>query len=410
MKDSSNNNQNLFIGLIFIIIGLISNEWIIAALFSSDGEIEALFARIAIWIFNLLSISLGLVIIKYNVFLRDHGRNIVFSIVTLLICFFLFEGGLRGFYYIKNKISSRDLIFSEYVGWQSQENAFWKRKTRGYGEITYTTVKYGFRVFGDVNTDKIKIFVIGDSYTQGTTVSDGNLYYDYLKKKLDNIEVFAYGAGGYGSLQEYMILDKYYDLIRPDIVIWQFCSNDLINNSYNLESASSINNSHMERPFYKKGRIEWLYPNQNWGSAYNMLNYSYLFRFLNKRFSILKAETRGTIEDVLTVDNPLMQESIKTTIEIMNLVKERVGDVPVIAFDVDKLHKKWVGNSFEVISRKSAIHFISNIPKTLAEAKEKGIAVDGGNFNTHWSKAGHAIAGDILLNYLVENNLLIANN
>jgi len=58
-------------------------------------------------------------------------------------------------------------------------------------------------------------------------VSDEDTYYAIIKRKLD-AEVFAYGAGGFGTLQEYMILDRYVDMIHPSLILWQFCLNDFI--------------------------------------------------------------------------------------------------------------------------------------------------------------------------------------
>jgi hypothetical protein len=121
---------------------------------------------------------------------------------------------------VKNKISEPDKSFSTYIGWETKSYQSWKRYVEGYGEIVFSTSQYGFRVFGDINTKKKKILVVGDSYTEGTTVSDGYLYYDYIKRNHKNVEIFAYGAGGYSSLQEYMIVDKYFDIIKPDLIIW----------------------------------------------------------------------------------------------------------------------------------------------------------------------------------------------
>jgi hypothetical protein len=50
-------------------------------------------------------------------------------------------------------------------------------------------------------------------------------------------ESFAYGVMGYGTLQQYMILDRYLDEIQPGLIILQMCSNDLINNSLSVEIA-----------------------------------------------------------------------------------------------------------------------------------------------------------------------------
>jgi hypothetical protein len=62
-------------------------------------------------------------------------------------------------------------------------------------------------------------------------------YYALLAEKLNNLEVFAYGAGGYSTLQKYLILDEFIDRIRPQILLLQLCSNDFFDNDYDLEHS-----------------------------------------------------------------------------------------------------------------------------------------------------------------------------
>jgi hypothetical protein len=277
---------------------------------------------------------------------------------------------------------------------------------KGYGEIIYSTKKYGFRSFGEINTGKKKIFMIGDSFTQGSTVSDGNTYYDSLKKNNDNIEIFAYGCGGYGSLQEYMILDKYVDIINPDLILWQFSPNDFVNNDYELESLSFKNNNHMVRPYYRKGKIEWLYPKQNHDWIYSIVQSSYLLRMLSIRLNIIKAEKKGSIEDKLSPGDAMFEKASETTSEIMGLVKKRAGRIPIIAFSVGD--PKWIGNSFFDICKKHGIHYISGIPEAIKRAKNNGIIVDGTPYDGHYNSVGHTIMGKLILDYMIGEKLLIA--
>ena len=51
--------------------------------------------------------------------------------------------------------------------------------------------------------------------TQALDASDDQTYFSIAGKILGST-VFAYGCSGYGTLQEYMILDRYIDEIRPD--------------------------------------------------------------------------------------------------------------------------------------------------------------------------------------------------
>lgn len=336
---------------------------------------------------------------------KIKSREIVFSVVIFIFFLLLMEGGMRIFNFIKYKNKyNREMNFSTYLGWETTQNDSWKRDVKGYGEVVYTTQRSGFRIFGDIDSNKIKIFVIGDSFTQAHTVSDGKIYYDYLRNNNNNVEIFAYGGGGYGSLQEYMILDKYFDIIKPHIILWQFCQNDIINNDYDLESVSFKNNNHMTRPYYREGKIEWLYPEQSIGWFSYVVKSSHLLRFLHIRINIFKAEQYGSIEDELSVNHPLFIKAAKITSDIMGLVKKRVGDTPIVAFSVNK--PRWEGNTFREICEKHGIHFIPNIPEAIEEAKQFGMIVDGLPFDGHWNDNGHSIAGKVILDYLTKNNLL----
>jgi hypothetical protein len=335
---------------------------------------------------------------------RTNKRYILFSFITFFVFLVLMEGGLRTYFWIRSKIDAPERNFQEYLGWETGGNVSSERVVKGYGTVKYSTGQYGFRRFGDPETDRTKILVIGDSFTAGHTVSDGETYYDYLEKHDDNIEVFVYGGGGYGTLQEFMILDRYVDEIRPDVVLWQWCSNDLINNSHELESASFGNNNQMTRPYYKNGRIEWLFPRQYGGSVDKLIQSSYLLRLLNIRWNILAAEKKESIEWRLTPDHALLRESTQMTVDILKLAQERLGGIPVFAFSVDAA--PWVGPIFQDICDQLSIDFIPGIPEAVAEAKKSGVVVDGLPYDGHWNGAGHAIAGEIILRYLRDNGEL----
>ncbi|MFH1352506.1 MAG: SGNH/GDSL hydrolase family protein [bacterium] len=339
---------------------------------------------------------------KRGVFPGIRVREIIFSVITFVLFILLLEGVTRSFYLIKNKAIPRESNFSKYLGWETAANISVEKKHKGYGKIKFSTTKWGFRIFGDTNTSKTKIFVIGDSITQANTVSDGNTYYDFLKNK--NTEIFAYGCGGYGSLQEYMVLDKFFDIIKPDIILWQFSSNDIINNDYSLESASNRNNNHMRRPYYKDGQIEYLYPKQSYSLIYKLVRASYFLRLFKSRLHIVKEKMVGSIEDELHERHPLFQKSVNTTSEIMKLVKKRTGSTPIIAFSA--FQPEWLGNAFPNICEKTGIYYVSGIPELITKAKNAGIVIDGTPYNCHWNSAGHSIVGEIIYGYLIRKNLL----
>ena len=97
-------------------------------------------------------------------------------------------------------------------------------------------------------TGKYKILVIGDSFTQARGLREGKAYYDYLLPLAAELKV--YGIGAYGSFQEYLLLNRVLQTFSADIILWQFCPNDFINNVPELERQFHSSLHAIDRPFY----------------------------------------------------------------------------------------------------------------------------------------------------------------
>ena len=108
-----------------------------------------------------------------------------------------------------------------------------------------------------MNSKRPKILVLGDSHTQGEFISNEKLYYAKLSEMG---EVFAYGNGGFGNLQELMVLEDFLSVIKPDVIVWQLSSNDIVNNSYELEFLSVKDNNGLRRPYLEDGNIVYRLP------------------------------------------------------------------------------------------------------------------------------------------------------
>ncbi len=131
------------------------------------------------------------------------------------------------------------------------------------GDRRTIAVRYfrnGFKRWGDVDTKKIKMFIIGDSFTLMRLVSNGEEWYSYLEQEFGDLELFVYGGGGYGSLQEFMILDEFIDKIHPQLILIQFCGNDYANNLYDLDLRGYPYNNHAVRPYLEDGKIVYRLP------------------------------------------------------------------------------------------------------------------------------------------------------
>ena len=310
-----------------------------------------------------------------------------------LVFLFLLECGVRLFYFTKR------IPIPTHDGWKNLANSSFRGVVKGYGEITYSTSKYGFRIFGETDTDKTKILALGDSYTHAYSVSDGGTYYDYINCHNNNVEMFAYGCTGCGTVTEYLLLDEYYDIIKPDILLWQFHSSDIGSNYYKLSSAFAIGNERCEQPYLKDGEVIWLSPLRGFSWVTRL---SYLAREIIIRNGVLY--NIFTLEGKLFREHPLVEEAVNKTIEIMALVKKRADNTEVVAFQVDK--QEWLGDAFQAICNECGIHFVPGVPEEILKAEARGVKVDGKPYDVHWNDMGHQIAGRIILNYLLDKELL----
>lgn len=97
-----------------------------------------------------------------------------------------------------------------------------------------------------------RIAVLGDSYAEGLQVDVKDTFWWLLEQELTRcayqpgkrIEVINFGVSGFGTAQEYLMLESVAVRYRPDLVLLQFTSgNDVRNNSIALEPEKG-------RPFF----------------------------------------------------------------------------------------------------------------------------------------------------------------
>ena len=85
-----------------------------------------------------------------------------------------------------------------------------------------------------VKSNKPVIMFLGDSFVWGYDVEKEERFTEKLRKYMPDWSIYNLGVSGYGNDQEYLLLQKYYDKFRPEIVFVVFCTdNDRDDNSYN---------------------------------------------------------------------------------------------------------------------------------------------------------------------------------
>ncbi len=342
--------------------------------------------------------------------------------MSILVVFIGGEAALRLVYWLRDgtpffaKASVGSMTtLDEHRGWRATENARVQRLTRDAGgsehQVTFTQDEHGFRQFGNLTATgfrRPRVLVIGDSFTQGREVSDSETYFAILSKSLD-AEVFAYGVAGYGTLQEYMALADYFTMIKPDLIIWQYCPNDFINNSPSLERKSVINNNGMRRPYLVNGRVEYILPK---GFSRLIREYaiehSRFLQFIIGKIDRIHAGSAGGSTLQGDIDSPDLAipefaAAVQVTDEIMGRVRQLVGRVRVVAFTSQS--GSVTEPLFAQISAKHDVDFVSGLPDTLRAAQDRGVVVTAED-KAHWSAQGHRLVAGLLLTALKERCLL----
>lgn len=266
----------------------------------------------------------------------------------------------------------------------------------------------GFRVFGDPASPHRRILVLGDSFTQAVEVSDDKTYAAIIGRS-QGAELFVYGVGGYGTLQEYLSLDAYLEQIQPDILLWQYCSNDFVNNVPELERDSIFSNNGLVRPYRVDGETIYLLPKADpLGLRSLTTRHSRFAYWALSRWDIVQA--RFLVTPIGTVERDIEQQgfqhagfsrAVEVTDRLMAEVRRRAGGVPIVGFSCDD---RWpYHGALEHISERHGILF-APVGRVVDEAEQRGSIskMDDG----HWNEHGHRLAAEVIETRLWEAGLI----
>jgi hypothetical protein len=222
-------------------------------------------SRIVLAMLDLGALIVGLVLVVQ----RDRApwRQMLLSVTATLVTLLLAEGGLRLVFAVRSWTAPQSRRVAGVIGWRPVANLLVERDLPAFGHVRYQTRGTGFECTETLVSES-ESARLGDSFTEGETVSSGETYYEQLSRLRPDLEIFGIGGGGYGTLQEYLLLDEAVDEIKPAMVLVQMHPNDLINNSHALESRSTTDNNQLTRPYWEDGRVVSKFPeNPAWGRS-----------------------------------------------------------------------------------------------------------------------------------------------
>ncbi len=340
-------------------------------------------------------------------------QNIVIGIglscASLAIFFVISEVAVRAYKALKPAADSGAITPDARYGWRTTPGYSFdgnrKDLAGNSNPVRVFTDENGFREYADPNAEGFRIFFIGDSFTFAKDVDQKDTFYRRVGELLD-AQIFAYGADGFCTTQEFLLLDEYLDVIDPDLVVWQFCWNDIIGVSLELTRGSAINLNGVDQPFMRAdGSIE--YRNPHHGPLMRSLGgipSAFLHSVLNRADNIVGRPTLDdTIEKAIESKGDGFAPCVDATRildRVTAAIKNRCGAVPIVSFNVDELEP--YHSAFRSTAEKNGIPFLESIPETIRAAEIEGanlFAADG----AHWTAGAHALCAEVLAEYIREN-------
>jgi lysophospholipase L1-like esterase len=343
---------------------------------------------------------------------RAAASSLALSVLGLTVGLALGEVSLRAYRAFKTEASGQPTFIERdtLLGWRAKANYQVRYPVKNAdGEVKmvpYSSVTGGFRLYGNTESRRLKVLVIGDSFTQATNVATEETYPALLAKALD-AEVFSYGALGFGTLQELMVLQHVIKVVDPDVVLLQFCTNDFINNSFTLESNSILNTNRATRPYLTSGgAVFYKNPAQS-SNATSWIAKSQLMALLATRLHVPRTES---IETVIGRDprNRDFQESVRVTRILLARFSDVVGsERKMFIFLADGGRTRFRTlpgvQAYSRVGEKALlgilaslpITFIGGIPEAVAEAEASGLSVTAAD-GAHWSELGHRTVASAL--------------
>lgn len=330
------------------------------------------------------------------------------SAITTALCALALEAGTRWYVRRQGRPGARPsaaMQLDDRLGWRpmpSFRRSGERADLAGHRYRVETRVDAdGFRRYR-MEQPRGRLLVIGDSYTWAVDAGDDATYYALLHRDL-RMDVDAFGCGGYGTLQEFMVLDDCFDRVHPTAVLLQMCRNDLVNNSYALEARSRINNNSMRRPYLAPdGAVAYAFPcgfPRRLPALRDFANRRSTFLyFLFSRVDRRLAASGVSVESLYEQDDPeaarLYAEAMDVTGRLLHRVRDRVpAGVPVFAFCTDDIEPYTAG--FRRIASEAGLLWVDGVAQAVAQARERGEVVQAAD-GWHWNPRGHELAAGVL--------------
>lgn len=289
-------------------------------------------------------------------------------------------------------------IYDPFKGWISKPNL---RDVKVFGNKILNTNSKGFRGKKDFphikNTEKLRILILGDSFTFGDEVSDDETYSYYLQEMLPHTEVINKGVHGYGHDQMLILLKEEGVKYKPDIVILGFLPADMSRNLLKFRDFA--------KPRFVLKRGELMLTGTPVPRPEDILQWDWtrprifdMFSIMRHKVKVLSGVHKKEIEDITTAILTDMIELIKSIHAIPILVYLPAGREISRRIAVTQ----YEAYMFSMCQLNEKAKCLSTRPY-FAEKIAKGETF---KLRGHWEPAGHRTVAEAIKHYLVDEGYI----
>ncbi len=314
--------------------------------------------------------------------------------MSFILAFFLGELFIR--FFLSPVYSPPNIFGGKFISNQSINVSY--EETKGvFVNRTIVFEENGFKKWGNISNPK-KIFIVGDSFTEMIYSRKGKEWFSYLERNFSSYDFFVYGFAGYSTYQEYLILLTYYNLIRPDVILIQFCDNDYFGNDYQLEKSFYPAETYQTyRPFLENNKTVLKMPVFFDSLREKSIILDRLFYFVDLLFA--KLNLLGLFNSKTTYFYYHKDEfNLDNTKKILELISKSFSKKSkIFIFNVNPF-------SDPLLSSVENITCIEGVANAVSQKEKKGFIVRV--LDRHWNELGNKIAGEYLVDYFKNNSIL----
>jgi hypothetical protein len=240
--------------------------------------------------------------------------------------------------------------------------------------------RLGFRDIEFERDARPVLLFLGDSFVWGVDAESDERFTDLLRERIPNYRTVNAGVSGYGTDQEYLWLQRIWPVVRPDVVVLIFCTdNDRVDNRTNIRydgyrkpyfvpsSAGGLELDGQPVPYSLQ-----VYIRENWLVRHFWLARTAVAAYVEIRYPRLSVpdpteQLVDKIRDFVRARGARLVVGLQTSDE--KLIQHLSGKgIPFVAFD--------------------------------------GAEAYPSDFGSHWTPAGNRAVAERLSRFLAENNIV----